>query len=56
MRSLMSGMQSTTVSQLSHDRLPETMSTPWKRRVMMPAIEAKGCGAKYANGTITSAM
>ena len=38
----MSGMQSTTVSQLSHDRLPETMSTLWKRRVMIPAIEAKG--------------
>ena len=23
---------------------------------MMPAIDAKGCGAKYANGTITSTM
>jgi hypothetical protein len=31
------------------------MSAPWKSTVMMPAIEANGCGAKYANGTITSA-
>src|SRR5437763_13152590 len=45
-RSLMRGMHKTTVTQFSHDRLPETINAAWNRIVMMPAIDAIGCGAK----------
>src|SRR5579872_670216 len=41
--SLMSGTHNTSVSQFSHDRLPETINTSWNRIVMMPAIDANGC-------------
>src|SRR3954469_8208541 len=52
--SLTSGMQRTIVSQFSHDRFPDTISVSWNRIVMMPAMDAIGCGAKYANGTASS--
>jgi hypothetical protein len=45
---------STSVSQFSHDRLPPAMRISWNTIVQMPAIPAKGCGRKKANGTISS--
>ena len=44
-------MHSTMVSQLSHDRLPLTISVNWNAIVTSPAMAAYGCGAMYAKGT-----